>query len=111
MKQLMFADKALLVDDVTADLLVEYAAILVQHGTGDSVDLHALSMNGDELEVKFLLSAGAPLMTETSRMDLPVPTNDEACDYMRAGILRLQTRPTAHPSHEPIMEEFDPYEI
>jgi hypothetical protein len=43
----------------------------VQHGTGDAVDAHALSLNGEELAVTFVLSTGVSLMAESTKIDLP----------------------------------------
>lgn len=95
MKHLTFADKSLLIDDATADALIEYAALLVQHDTADSVDVHAFGADGDEVEAKLLLSAGAPLMAETSQTSLPEPDNHNVLTYIRAAIGRLS--PTASP--------------
>lgn len=100
MKHVTFTDKSLLVDDVTADLLIEYAALLVIHGLADAVEVHAYSSDGDEVEAKFLLSAGAPLMAETTHTSITDPQNDEAIDYMRGRMEALSARPNALPAEQ-----------
>ena len=100
MKHVTFTDKSLLIDDVTADLLIEYAALLVTHGVADSVEVHAFSSDGDEVEAKFLLSAGAPLMAESSHTSMNEPSNDEAIAYMRERMAALSARPNALPTDD-----------
>jgi hypothetical protein len=107
MKHLTFADKSLLLDDETADALVEYAALLVQHDSADTVDVHAFGADGDEVDAKLLLSSGAPIMVETSQTSLPDPDNREALAYIRSASARL-----SHPVGGPIeglqdIHEFD----
>jgi hypothetical protein len=110
-KQLAFDGSSFLIDDETANLLMDYAAVLVQHNTGDAVDVHALSLNGDDVDVKFVISTGVPLMAESSKIDLPVPENIEAIAYMTAAIDRLTHRPVAVATDEPVQSGFDPYDL
>lgn len=100
MKHVTFSDKSLLVDDVTADLLIEYAALLARHDIADSVNVHAFSSDGDEVEAKFLLSAGAPLMAETAHTSINEPDNEQAIAYMREHMQALSARPNALPIDE-----------
>jgi hypothetical protein len=109
MKHMTFAEKSLLLDDETADALVEYAALLVQHNTGDTVDVHAFGADGDEVDAKLLLSSGAPIMAETSQTSLPDPDNSAALEYIRLASARL-----AHPVGLPMegpqdIHEFDAF--
>lgn len=97
MKHLTFTDKSMLIDDATADALLEYAALLVQHNTGDTVDIHAFSSDGDEVEAKLLLSAGAPIMVESTHTSLPEPDNAEALEYIRTAMTSLVERPIIQP--------------
>ena len=110
MKQLLFAGNAFLLDGETADLLVEYSATVIRMGTADAVEINALSPNGDEVTVNFLLSAGMPLMAESSRIDLPVPENSSALTYMRTAMARLTARPSAIAADEPLFDDFDAFE-
>jgi hypothetical protein len=89
MKHVTFADKSLLVDDETADLLLEYAAALARSGDADAVDIHAFSSDGDEVTATLLLDAGAPLMSETTNSSLTEPDNEPAQTYMRQQLARL----------------------
>ncbi|MDQ0892761.1 hypothetical protein [Agromyces ramosus] len=93
MKHVTFADKSLLVDDATADLLLEYAAALARNGEADAVDIHAFGSDGDEVTATLLLDVGAPIMAETTNSSLPDPDNEPALSYMREQIARLS--PTA----------------
>lgn len=111
MKQIAFDGRSFLLDDETAHLLLEYAAALIQHGTGDAVDMQALSMNGDEIDVRFLVSAGVSLMAESSRSDLTAPENGTAIASMRAAIDRLTAPPAAMASHETMYDSFDAYDL
>jgi hypothetical protein len=89
MKHITYAEKSLLVGDAAASALIEYAAVLASHGRGDSVTLRALSSDGDEVDATFLLTAGAPLMAETSTTRLPEPDNADAVARMQAETDRM----------------------
>jgi hypothetical protein len=89
MKHVTFADKSLLVDDETADLLLEYAAALARRGEADAVDIHAFGSDGDEVTATLLLDAGAPIMAETAQTSLPGLDNEPALAYMREQLARL----------------------
>lgn len=101
MKHLTFSDKSLLIDDETADTLVEYAALLVNHDKADSVDVHAFGADGDEVEATLLLSAGAPIMVESTHTSLNEPANEKALEHMRREIRRLTAANRAQPDDGP----------
>ena len=103
MKHLTFADKNLLIDDALADALMDYVDVLLEHGTGDTVDFHALGSDGDEVTASIVMSAGMPLMTESSRNALPEPDNAEAVAYIeeRMALLRPATRTEAAADEAP----------
>jgi hypothetical protein len=101
MKHLTFSDKSLLIDDETADTLVEYAALLVNHDKADSVDVHAFGADGDEVEATLLLSAGAPIMVESTHTSLNEPANEKALEHMRREIRRLTAANHAQPDDGP----------
>ena len=98
MKRLTYADKSLLVDDETADLIVKYAVALGAAGSADSVDLRGFGADGDEVVGSFVLNAGTVLMAETVHTSMTDPDNSEAIEYMRARLARLQSPPTVQPS-------------
>ena len=99
-KHLTFADKSLLVDDATADLLLEYAAVLARNGDADNIAIHAFSSDGDEVDATLLLDAGAPIMVETSHTSLPDPDNDEVVTYMREQLIRRASPPPVPPADQ-----------
>lgn len=94
MKHLTIADKSLLLGDGTADLLVEYAKLLGQQGSADSVEVHAISGDGNEVFATFLLNGGLTLVTETTTSSLPEPDNEKADQYMQTQIVRLNEQNT-----------------
>jgi hypothetical protein len=49
MKHITYAEKSLLIGDATADLLLDYAAALGSDGASDSVSVHAISSDDDEM--------------------------------------------------------------
>ncbi len=100
MKHLTYADKSLLVGDEVADLLLQYSARLASSGVADTVEVHAISSDGDDVTATFLLGEGAPLMAETTTSSLPEPDNTDAVQHVTDGMSRLM--PTA------IESEMDP---
>jgi hypothetical protein len=102
-KHLTLAEKDLLVGDVAADLLVEYAVLLGQNQTADKVDLNAISSDGDAVVATFLLNGGTSIVAETTRSSLPEPDNEEAVSYMRQK-LDLASHPPPV-LHEDTLEE------
>jgi hypothetical protein len=100
MKHVTFGTKSMLIGDVAAETLLEYAALIAELGGGDTVDLHAVNGDGNAVTASFLLDSGTPLMAETTVGDLPEPDNTEAVAYMKheiaeihAELLRASTRP------------------
>jgi hypothetical protein len=89
MKHVTFAEKSLLVDDETADTLLEYAAALARRREADAVEIHAFSSDGDEVTATLLLDAGAPIMAETAQTSMQGPDNEPALAYMREQLARL----------------------
>ncbi|WP_445443053.1 hypothetical protein [Clavibacter sp. km1a] len=90
MKHITYAEKSLLVGDAAADALLEYAAALASHGRGEQITIHAISSDGDEVEATFLLGAGAPLMAETTRSNLPEPDNSATVASIREELRRME---------------------
>jgi hypothetical protein len=91
-KHLTVADKSLLVGDDAADLLVEYAKLLGQVSSADSIDLHAIGADGDEVVATFLLNSGVTLVAESTTSQLAEPDNSKAEQYMHTQILQGRER-------------------
>jgi hypothetical protein len=83
MKLVTFADTPLLIGNEAADLLLRYAASLANVGRADVVVLKALGAQGENVDVTFLLDAGAVMLSKQSDSQLPEPDNSTAVGYMR----------------------------
>jgi hypothetical protein len=107
MKHITFGDKSLLVGDAAADALLKYAAYLASEARGDTVEMHAISSDGDEVTASFLLGPGVTMMAETTHTKLPEPDNTEALEYME----QAQTRPlissAVAPEDAPELSSYD----
>jgi len=97
MKHITYAEKSLLVGDATADALLEYAAALSSRGRGESVTVHAISSDGDEVDATFLLGAGAPFMAESTTSTIPEPDNDQTVQAIRADLQRMHHPESVRP--------------
>jgi len=97
MKHVTIESKDLLLGDEAADVLTEYAALVAREGTGDRVELHAISGDGDDVLVTVVLSAGTTLLTETAHNSMPEPDNAKALAYMREKIGQATSPPTVQP--------------
>jgi hypothetical protein len=91
------ADKSLLIGDEAADLLVEYAKLLGQEQSADTVELHAIGPDGAEVVAGFLLNGGLTVVTETTTSALTEPDNRKAEQYMHSQIVALRELRTASP--------------
>ena len=107
MKHMTFADKSLLIGDDTANILLEYAAVLADKAKADNVTVNAISADGDDVVATILLDAGAPLMTETSTTKVSEPDNSAVIDYMRTRIDALTAPPAALPDSPSNYTDFD----
>ena len=83
MKHVTYAQKSLLVGDDVADLLLEYAALLANEGSADTVQVQAFGTDGGEVTATFMLSDGIDIMAETTTSPLPEPDNSEVLAYLR----------------------------
>lgn len=90
MKHVTYAGKSLLVDDTTADLLMEYARVLALEIGSDTVTARAVGSDGNEVEATFLLNQSTVMVAESTHSSMAAPSNADAADYMRTLIdLRL----------------------
>ncbi len=111
MKHVTFADKSLLVDDQTADVILEYAALLARQGDADNVTIHAFNEDGQEVEATLLLDAGAPLMAETTHTSLPDPDNGEILTYMREQLIRRSAPAPVAPDEDHMPANYEDLDL
>lgn len=107
MKHVMFAEKSLLMGDEVADCLLEYARVLGENSSADTVTLRAISPDGNTIDAAFLLNAATVMMAESTNSEVQPPSNDEAVRYMRDRIDRLQHPPTAQSESMPADPDYD----
>ena len=93
MKHVTYGDKSLFIDDATANLLVGYTVDLAESGDTDTVDVNAVSSDGNKVVVSFILNANSPLITETATGELTDFENEAALDYLRRQLGRRNHRP------------------
>ena len=83
--------------DEVADLLLEYARVLAENSTADTVTVRAISPDGNTIDAAFLLNAASVMMAESTNSTVEAPANEEAVRYMQDRIDRLLHPPTAQP--------------
>ncbi len=111
MKHVMYAEKSLLMDDASAEALIDYAAALASIGDADTVRLRAMGDDGNEVEVSFLLNSATVLIIESASAALELMPNDEAVAHMRDRIDRIRNPRPAQPQERVESTEFDFDEI
>jgi hypothetical protein len=97
MKHIVYAEKTLLIGDEVADLAVEYAAMLANHGKADTVTLHAFDADGDAIDATLLLNSGSNIVAATSHNTIPEPDNSEAVADIRERMVALSSPRYAMP--------------
>jgi hypothetical protein len=97
MKHLTMAEKSLLLGDEAADLLLEYASLLGQNDSADTVTLRAYGDDGDPVDVTFLLNSGTSILVQTSESVMTEPENSEGIRYMRERMRLIESPPPAQP--------------
>ena len=102
-----FADKSFIVGDDAAQTALKYAALLARNNNADTVTLHAISSDGDEVDAVLLLDAGAPLMAETVNSTMPEPDNTAAVSYMTAQMSRFMNGNDIVPEDAASLEGYD----
>jgi hypothetical protein len=107
MKHITYAEKSLLVGDTVADLTLEYGAILANQGKADTIRLHSIGADGDEVVATLLLDVGSNLMAETTNSPLPEPDNAETEGYIRDRMRFLSAPRTALPADDAPLDMSD----
>ncbi|MFF2369122.1 hypothetical protein [Agromyces sp. NPDC058110] len=97
MKHVLYGGKSILMDDQSADLLLEYAAAIPPDESGDTVDITAVSPDGNTVEVTFLLNSNTELVAETTHSEMVPPSNETAVAYMQERLDALRHPPAAQP--------------
>ena len=101
MKHVTYADKALFLDDESADWLMEYARALGVAGMTDSISLRVIGVDGNEVDATFLLNPNTELVTQTTRNSLDDPKNDAAVGYMQERTRLIVAPPPARMVDDP----------
>jgi hypothetical protein len=95
MKHVSYADKTIFLDDLTADLLVEYAGLLAAEQSGDTVTVRAIGQDGNEVDASLVLNMATNLVTESTNSEIEAPANEVAAAYMRERIDMIRNPPSA----------------
>lgn len=111
MKHLTYADKSLLVDTESADLIVDYAVAIASSGKADKIELRGYGADGDEVVGSFVLNSGTILMAETVHTSIPDPDNSAAVEYMRAKLARFSSPPMVQPSDSDYSEHLSALDL
>jgi len=79
----VYGDVQFLVDDEAADAIVEYAVLMAQTGSADSVTLVVIGPDGNREKTTFAIGPASMVSAETTRSELEQPDNSAALDHMR----------------------------
>ena len=104
MKHVMYAEKSLLMDDDSAQALIDYAGAIAATGGGDTVNMIAVGDDGNQVDVVFLLNSGTELVVESASSAMEAPGNADVVAELRRKTDVLRNPPAAHPA-EPLDEE------
>jgi hypothetical protein len=86
MKHVTYAEKSLLMGDEAAETLLEYARLLADNETSDTVTLTSISPDGNTVEASFLLTPSTILMVESTNSEVTPPDNSDAIAEMQERI-------------------------
>jgi chemotaxis response regulator CheB len=111
MKHITYADKSTFLADEAADVLLEYASVLADHGRADTVELEGMGPDGNEVTVTYLLEPGAPLMAESTNSSMTPPENAKPVSYMRERIMRLSSPPPVRPEDETMPNNYEDLDL
>jgi len=89
MKSLAYAHQQVLIGDAAADGLLAYAAKLGTLRKTEAIQLRVLTLTGEPALAGFLLTPGAPLMTQTVTSEYAEPDNNTSVDYMQRELAHL----------------------
>ena len=83
MKRILLSDNILLVGDLLADLVAEYAVLLGRVQSADSITMNAISHDGDAVNATVVLNWASNVIVETTTSAQPEPENTAAEAYLR----------------------------
>ena len=107
MKHVTYAEKSLLMDDESAETLIEYAAALASSGGADRVRLRAVGSDGNDVEVEFLLNSATVLIVESASARLEPEPNPAAVRWMKSKMDRIKNPPSAQTEMPSSLDQFD----
>ena len=84
MKLLRYGERAWLVGDATAEILLDYAAALARGGSAEHVSLRVLDINGTPEQLEFLIGPATMMTAEVVPEEFDDPDNSEADRSMRS---------------------------
>ena len=93
MKHVTYAEKSFFVDDETANLLVAYTVDLAESGDTDTVDINAVSSDGNKVVASLILNASSTLVAESATGELADFENEAVIDYLRRQLGRRNHPP------------------
>jgi hypothetical protein len=107
MKHVMFAEKSLLMGDEVADCLLEYARLLGENSSTDTVTIRAISPDGNTIDAAFLLNGASVMLIESTNSTVDPPPNDEAVQYMQDRIEQILNPPQAQTRQGSNHQDYD----
>ena len=96
MKHVMYAEKSLLMGDEVVDLVMEYAVLLANRQSADSVNIKAIGADGAEVTATFLIGPATIMVAESTTTAMPEPDNATAEEYLRSHIHSIKSPSPAH---------------
>jgi hypothetical protein len=88
------------------DAVLEYARVIGDAGTADTIAIQAIGPDGNTVVVGLLLNASTSLIVEATYYELPAPDNDDVVAEIRDRIAAI-TRPLAAQPEDGWMDSED----
>lgn len=107
MQRITCSAVSVLAGDDVANVLVDYALVLVRADDADIVSITGYDPAGKETTVKFLLSTGVPVASSTAVTDLPEPDNANVLMYMREQMMRRSSPPGREPTDRSMPDNYE----
>lgn len=97
MKHITYDGNSWLVDDAVADAIVDYAVLLAQKESADSLEIAAINDQGDRQFVTLLIGPATMMTVERSTSELDPPDNTDPIARVRERIRQIVSPPSAMP--------------
>ena len=111
MKHVTIGEKSLLMDDETADTLLEYARLIGDASAADTVTVNAIGPDGNTIEVGILLNTSTNLIVESTNTEVVPPDNSAVVREMRDRIDAILRPATARPDESWSDPDYDSTEF